>query len=70
MLHERRPTPADAAIVGLIDDDVAIEASIAERAIARKTRDFRRADAIRAELLNQGIMLEDGPEGTTWRRVR
>jgi cysteinyl-tRNA synthetase len=46
----------------------AIEARIAERWEAKKTRKFERADAIRAELLSKGIILEDGPEGTTWRR--
>jgi cysteinyl-tRNA synthetase len=47
--------------------DVAeIERLIRERAEARKTRDFRRADAIRADLLARGIALNDGAEGTTW----
>ena len=47
----------------------AIEAAIAERVAARKARDFGRADAIRAELAGKGILLEDGPNGTTWRRT-
>ena len=50
------------------DDAGAIEAAIAERLAARKSRDFGRADAIRADLAARGILLEDGPGGTTWRR--
>ena len=47
-----------------------IESRIAERASAKKAKDFVRADAIRAELLAQGVVLEDKPGGTTeWRRA-
>jgi cysteinyl-tRNA synthetase len=48
-------------------DATAIEQAIAERLSARRARDFARADAIRADLAVRGIVLEDGPGGTTWR---
>ena len=44
-----------------------VEALIAERAAARKGRNFARADQIRAELAERGVTLEDGPSGTTWK---
>ena len=46
-----------------------IEASIAARNAARKAKNFPEGDRIRQELLDAGIVLEDGPRGTTWRRV-
>jgi cysteinyl-tRNA synthetase len=44
-----------------------IEGMIQERDSARKARDWTRADAIREELSRKGVILEDGPKGTTWR---
>jgi len=45
-----------------------IAALIAERLAARKAKDWARADRIRDELAAAGVILEDGPGGTTWRR--
>jgi cysteinyl-tRNA synthetase len=49
-------------------DDAMIETRIAARNKARADRDFATADAIRDELAEAGVTLEDGPEGTIWRR--
>jgi cysteinyl-tRNA synthetase len=46
-----------------------IQSLIDARIAARKARNFVEADRIRKELLDAGIVLEDGPEGTTWRRA-
>ncbi len=73
-----------AAVVGLLERDPeaflqagadegisveAIEEGIEARNAARKARDFSEADRIRDALLAQGVTLEDGPGGTTWRRT-
>jgi cysteinyl-tRNA synthetase len=47
----------------------AVEALLAERLAARKSRDFQAADRIRDELVAAGIVILDGPEGTRWRRA-
>jgi cysteinyl-tRNA synthetase len=46
-----------------------IEQRIAARAAAKKAKNFAEADRIRAELSAEGIVLEDGAAGTTWRRA-
>jgi cysteinyl-tRNA synthetase len=71
---------ASAALLGLLGssaddwfqaggDAEYIEARIAERAEAKKNRDFATADRIRKELLDKGIVLEDKAGSTTWRRA-
>jgi cysteinyl-tRNA synthetase len=54
--------------VGEGPSDADIDALVQARLDARNARDFARADAIRAELTDAGIVLEDGAGGTTWRR--
>ena len=49
-------------------DAAAIDALVTERFEAKQARDFARADAIREELNAAGIVIEDGPNGSTWRR--
>ena len=57
-----------AAGVGSLDE-VAIEALIAERAEAKKAKNFAEADRVRDELKAAGIILDDSPQGTSWRRA-
>ncbi len=63
--------PAEFLQGGVAQGDEAgrIEALIAERAAAKKAKNFARADEIRKGLLAEGIELQDGPAGTTWRRI-
>jgi cysteinyl-tRNA synthetase len=52
-----------------VDPTLAAEvgALVSERLAAKKAKDWARADAIRAQLKSKGILLEDGPSGTTWK---
>ena len=54
-----------------LEEDLAayVEAKIAERKAAKKARDFSKADAIRDELKEKGIILEDTREGVKWKKV-
>ncbi len=58
-----------AAVSGADDEVAKIEALIEQRKQARANKDYAAADAARNELTAMGIVLEDGPNGTTWRRA-
>ena len=65
LLHEN----SDAFLqygASLSDDE--IEAQIQQRNEARKANDFQKADQIRDDLAEQGILLDDSTEGTTWKK--
>ncbi|BCT91104.1 cysteine--tRNA ligase [Lysobacter helvus] len=51
------------------DDDTRIQALIDERIAAKAARDFARADAIRQQLADEGVLLEDTPQGVRWKRA-
>jgi cysteinyl-tRNA synthetase len=51
------------------DDDARIQALVDERNAAKQARDFARADAIRAQLAGDGILLEDTAAGVRWKRA-
>jgi cysteinyl-tRNA synthetase len=57
----------DKGVADMSVDPATVEALIAERAQARKDKNFARADEIRDQLQEMNIILEDGAEGTTWR---
>ena len=57
-----------AAVLTELLPDVEIERRISERESARRRGDFARADQIRNDLLNVGVILEDTKAGTRWKR--
>jgi cysteinyl-tRNA synthetase len=78
-LEDPAALKASAALLGLLaqapqgwfqgEGDARIDALVAARTEAKRARDFAEADRIRAELAAEGVVLEDGPNGTTWRRA-
>ncbi|MHC5008287.1 MAG: cysteine--tRNA ligase [Planctomycetota bacterium] len=61
---EHRAAGADAAV-----DEAQVEAMITKRNAARASRDWDTSDRMRDELVEMGIVLHDGPDGTTWTRT-
>jgi cysteinyl-tRNA synthetase len=67
--REGRLDEADPSLVATLSlTDEAIDALVAERTQAKKTRNFARADAIRNDLLAKGILIEDTKDGVRWKR--
>jgi cysteinyl-tRNA synthetase len=81
--HDAEPTRLAlewAAAAGKLDDvapellarqaltDEAIDALVAERTLAKRQRNFGRADAIRKELTEKGVVIEDSKDGVRWKR--
>lgn len=60
---------AESWFKGAASDDAEIEALIAKRTEAKKNKDWATADAIRNELKERGIVLEDSAAGTTWKKL-
>jgi cysteinyl-tRNA synthetase len=85
LMHEAKPAElqAMANILGLLqqspeewfkgavnDDNFAIQAQIDERIVAKQAKNWAKADEIRKNLAEKGVLLEDKPDGTTdWRRA-
>jgi cysteinyl-tRNA synthetase len=55
-------------VANLSLSEAEIDALVAERTQAKKTRNFSRADAIRNDLLAKGILIEDSKDGVRWKR--
>jgi cysteinyl-tRNA synthetase len=69
VLHQEDWAPAVEPAVGAGLGDREIEALVAEREAARRARDFRRSDAIRGQLRDGGVLIEDTAVGPRWRRA-
>ena len=63
---EKKAAEEAAALIANDPFAAYVEDMIAQRAAAKKAKDFARADAIRAELLEKGVTLTDTSQGTKW----
>ena len=66
--EDRMDEVAPELVTRLAFSDADIDALVAERTQAKKTRNFARADAIRNDLLAKGIVIEDSKDGVRWKR--
>ena len=67
--REGRLDEADPKLLATLSlSDADIDALVAERTLAKRQRNFARADAIRNDLLAKGILLEDAKDGVRWKR--
>jgi cysteinyl-tRNA synthetase len=69
LIPDKLPTSAEGGLEAQLMEQL-MELILRLRAEARARKDWATADAIRAELAKLGIVLEDRPEGTTWRMVQ
>ena len=55
--------------LGLVSQALVSGKIVDERTAAKQARDFARADAIRQQLADEGVLLEDTPQGVRWKRA-
>ena len=68
-LYQEKKAAESATPAEMTPEDLEIQALVDERTVAKKAKDFARADAIRQELQERGIQIIDTPQGPQWKRV-
>ncbi len=68
-LYQEKKAAESAPPAEMTPEDLEIQALVDERTVAKKAKDFARADAIRQELQERGIQIIDTPQGPQWKRV-